>query len=313
MGNKMQTILGAGGAIGVELAKELPKYTDIIRLVSRKPEKVNPTDQAYKADLLIPEDVMMAVTGSEVVYLVAGLEYNIHVWRKQWPAIMRNVIEACKVHRAKLVFFDNIYLYDAGELNLMTEEISINPPSEKGKVRALIVEMIMDAVDDGEIEALIARAADFYGPAMTKQTSFLVEGVFKPLRDDKKANWLANDTCKHSFTYTPDAAKATALLGNTPDAYGQTWHLPTASDPYTGKQWVEQIAKELGVKPRHRVASKFIIRIMGLFMPVMKESVEMLYQYDRDYVFNSDKFEKRFNIKPTPYEEGIREVANSLQ
>ena len=33
----MQTILGSGGAIGVQLAKELTKYTNEIRLVSRNP------------------------------------------------------------------------------------------------------------------------------------------------------------------------------------------------------------------------------------------------------------------------------------
>lgn len=308
----MQTILGTGGAIGIELAKELPKYTDTIRLVSRNPEKVNQSDHAYKADLMKPEEVMMAVTGSDIVYLVAGLEYNINVWQKQWPVIIRNVIEACRVHQAKLVFFDNIYMYDDQCLNPMTEKNVVNPPSEKGKVRALIADMILDAVKDGDLDALIARSADFYGPAMKKQSSFLIEGVFKPLKQGKKANWLCSDKHKHSFTYTPDAAKATALLGNTDEAYGQVWHLPTAPNPYTGKQWIEKISEELKTKPSYRVAPKFIVRLMGFFMPEMKESFEMLYQYDRDYVFNSDKFQKHFNMEPTPYDVGIKKVAESL-
>jgi hypothetical protein len=40
----------------------------------------------------------------------------------------------------------------------------------------------------------------------------------------------------------------------------------------------------------------------------MREFIEMLYHYDRDYVFDSSKFEKRFQFKPTSYEEGIREI-----
>ena len=124
----------------------------------------------------------------------------------------------------------------------------------------------------------------------------------------KTANWLGNDSFKHSFTFTPDAGLATAMLGNTDSAYGQVWHLPTASNPMTGKEWVEAIAKELGVKPKHRVASKFIVKLIGLFSPVMKESVEMFYQYDRDYIFDSSKFEKEFNFKPTTYEEGISKI-----
>ncbi|MFN4763008.1 hypothetical protein ACKGJN_07805 [Gillisia sp. Q332] len=47
---------------------------------------------------------------------------------------------------------------------------------------------------------------------------------------------------------------------------------------------------------------------MGVFVPVMKESVEMLYQYDRDYIFDGSKFEKEFDLMPTSYGDGITEI-----
>lgn len=304
----MQTILGAGGIIGNELAKELPQYTDKITLVSRNPKKINDTDELLKADLTNAGAVQNAVEGSAICYLTAGLKYDINVWRNTWPVIMKNVIGACEKHHCKLVFFDNVYLYDAGHLNPMTEETPVNPPSEKGKVRAEIIDMLWSAVKARRIEALVARSADFYGPGFEKPISILHETVFKPLSQGTTANWVGGDSYKHSFTYTPDAGKATALLGNTPGAFGETWHLPTAPDPFTGREWVENIAEELNQKPKYRTVSKMIVRLMGLFMPIMRENVEMMYQYDRDYVFNSDKFEKRFKFKPTPYQEGIREV-----
>lgn len=305
----MQTILGAGGAIGIELAKALTNYTNNIRLVGRNPKKVNESDDLFKADLLNSKEVLNAVEGAEIVYLTVGLTYNIKVWKSSWPVIVANVIEACKQHKAKLVFFDNIYMYEGTNLNPITEDLPINPPSKKGKVRAQIAKMIMDAHKNGDIEALIARAADFYGPSV-KDVSMLTETVFKPLSNGKKAQWLGSVNFKHSYTYTPDAGKATALLGNSPKAYGEVWHLPTAPNPFTGKEWIEIIAKEFGAKPNYQVAGKFIVKIMGLFMPIMKELHEMLYQYDRDYVFNSDKFESKFDLKPTPYIQGIREIMN---
>lgn len=67
-------------------------------------------------------------------------------------------------------------------------------------------------------------------------------------------------------------------------------------------------ADKLGATPKIQLASRFIVKIMGLFMPIMRESVEMLYQYDRDYVFDSAKFENEFGITPTSYEDGISEV-----
>ncbi|HYK77308.1 MAG TPA: NAD-dependent epimerase/dehydratase family protein [Daejeonella sp.] len=306
----MQTILGAGGAISRELAKALKNYTSEIRLVSRNPQKVNETDSLFAADLANYDEVKNAVKDSEVVYLTAGLPYETKTWQKTWPLIMQNVINACIENNSRLVFFDNIYAYEGTNLNPITETSPINPPSKKGEVRAQLIQMIWDAVEQKGLVALIARCADFYGPSI-KNNSLLTETVIKPLSEGKTANWLANANFKHSFTYTVDAGKATALLGNTPDAFGQTWHLPTAKNPLTGKEWVEALAAQLGVKPKYRIIGKTMIRLLGFFIPIMRETYEMLYQYDRDYVFNSDKFENRFSFKPTSYLDGIKEIVKT--
>lgn len=300
----MQTIIGSGGAIGIELARALKQHTTKIRLVSRNPEKVNNDDQLFPADITDRGQLEKAVKDSEIVYVTVGFPYSYRVWKEKWPGFVRDLISLCAKENCKLVFFDNIYMYGQDQLDGMTEEALVDPPSKKGKVRAEIAQMIMDAARSGNPKALIARSADFYGPSV-ENTSVLTETVFKPLSKGKKANWLGSDKYKHSFTYTVDAAKATAILGNTEAAYGQVWHLPTASNPLTGKQWVEAIAERLNVKPNYMVAPKFLVRILGWFMPIMKESVEMLYQYDRDYVFDSSKFEKEFNFKPTTYAQGM--------
>lgn len=306
----MQTILGAGGAIGVELAKALPQYTKDIRLVSRTPKAVNPDDQLHPADLTDRNSVMKAVEGSEVVYVTVGFPYSTTVWQATWPPFMRNVIDACKTHESRLVFFDNIYMYDPSQLDNLHENTPIAPTSKKGAVRKEVAGMIMEAVDKNELTALIARAADFYGPSL-KNTSVLTETVFNRLAAGQKAQWLGSTKYKHSFTYTPDAGKATALLGNTNNAYNQVWHLPTAGDPPTGQEWIEMIAKELGAKPGVQVAPRLVVRLMGLFMPLMREMTEMLYQYEGDYVFDSNKFEKKFGITATPYLEGVKEIVAS--
>ena len=301
----MQVILGSGGAIGNDLAKELKNFTAEIRLASRNPKKINDDDELVTCDLTKPNEVDEAVKGCNVAYLTVGLPYRLNIWQEQWPVVMKNTITACKKHKAKLVFFDNIYMYNPNKLNPMTEETEILPSSEKGKVRAQIVQMVLDEIKAGTLEALIARAADFYGPGI--KNSVLNEAVFKNLKAGKKANWFCSVNQLHNFTFTPDAAKATALLGNTESAFGQVWHLPTTA-PITGKQWIDKIANELGVKPKVQIAPKFLVLILGLFNPRMKEFVEMLYQYDRDYNFDSSKFETTFKMKPTSVDEGIQQV-----
>jgi nucleoside-diphosphate-sugar epimerase len=302
----MQTILGGNGTIGSVLAKELTKYTNNIRLVSRNPKKVNATDELFPADLSDPAMVEKAIAGSEVVYLLVGFEYSFKVWQEKWPKLMQSVIDACIQHNAKLVFFDNVYCYDSSAIAHMTEDSPVNPPSKKGMVRRQIADMLLAAVKSGKLTALIARSADFYGPNNDK--SFLIEVVYKNIIKGKRPNWFMKADKKHSFTYTPDAAKATAILGNTPDAYGQVWHLPTDKNTLTGKEMISLFTKEMNVPDKIFILPMWLLKLLGLFMPLMKEMPEMMYQYDRDYVFDSSKFNERFNFTPTTYQQGVKET-----
>src|SRR4051794_40462907 len=121
----MQTILGSSGPIGTELARQLSHYTDKIRLVSRNPKTVNANDELMPADLTKSVDVEKAIAGSEIVYLTVGFEYNVGVWKRVWPALIENVIGSCRNNGCKLVFFDNVYMYDRDFLSNMTEDTPV--------------------------------------------------------------------------------------------------------------------------------------------------------------------------------------------
>jgi nucleoside-diphosphate-sugar epimerase len=304
----MQTILGSGGAIGTLLAKELSAYTDKIRLVSRNPKKVNENDELFPADITDAEQLDKAIAGSKVAYVTVGFEYNIKEWQSKWPPFIRHVIDSCRQYNTNLVFFDNIYMYDREYLNRLTEKTPIRPTSRKGKVRAEIATMIMDEIDRGRINALIARSADFYGV----RNSIMVELVVKNMMKNKRAMWFADAHKIHTFTSAEDAARATAILGNTPDAYNQVWHLPTDNSPLTGKEWIELVARILNKKPSYTVLPSWMIAFIGVFVPLFKELSEMTYQYEQDYVFNSSKFEKRFAYVPQKPEEGIARLISLL-
>lgn len=306
-----QTIIGSGGAIGAPLARELKNYTNQIRLVSRNPKKVNDTDELFPLDVANRNQIDAAVKGSEIVYITIGFEYNLKVWKETWPPFMQEVINSCKRHGARLVFFDNVYMYSKTAIPFMTEDSPILPPSEKGKVRQKIHEKIMNEVEKNSLNALIARSADFYGP--DDRTSVLMITAAANLMKGKKAQAFGNVNKIHTYTYTPDAAKATAILGNTTDAYNQVWHVPTTKEKLTAADWINLIAGEIGVEPRVQAVPKWMVQILGLFMPVMREFPEMFYQYEQDYIFDSTKFEKRFGLVATPPKEGIKKSVAALK
>jgi nucleoside-diphosphate-sugar epimerase len=306
----IHTILGAGGVIANSLARQLTIHQLPVRIVSRHPSPL-PNATTLAADLTDPAQTLEAIRGSAVVYLCIGLPYDYSIWRQQWPRIIDNTIEACKKTQAKLIFFDNVYMYGKTE-GPMTEETPYDPSSRKGDLRARIATQLMSEVRKGNITASIARAADFYGPGADK-TSLPNLLVFQKLAKDQKAQWLVNAHAQHSFTYTPDAAKALYLLGNDENSWNQVWHLPTASTPLTGAQFIELSAAALNKPGRFRVLSKWLVRLVGIFDKTTSELYEMLYQYEFDYLFDSSKFENAYHFKPTSYEEGIRATAEGYK
>ncbi|MDP9050681.1 MAG: NAD-dependent epimerase/dehydratase family protein [Acidobacteriota bacterium] len=306
----MITILGAGGVIGDELARLLAARNQPFRVVARHPRKIAGAAETVVADLTDLDQTVRAVADSSVVHLLVGLKYETKVWREMWPRIMRNTIEACKRAGAKLIFFDNVYMY--GRVNgPMTEETPFNPCSGKGEVRAKIAGELMAAWQSGTLTAMIARSADFYGPRTPNSVAHLL--VCEPLAKKQTASWLVNDSVPHSLTYTPDAARSLVQLAESATAWNQTWHVPTAPEPPTGRQFIEMAAKELSVPAKSRVLSRPMLWLAGLFNFQVRESREMLYQYDSPYVFDSSKFEREFGFAGTPYVDGIRATAASMK
>lgn len=305
----MQTILGAGGGAGTEITRELSNYTKEIRVVSRNPKKVNETDQLIKADLTDSKQLDEAVKGSDIVYVTIAFEYKLKVWKEQWPLFMKNLINSCSRHNSKIVFVDNVYMYDPRYLSNMTEETPMNPVSEKGKVREKVAEMLMDAVEKNKVEAIIARAPDFYGPGVLG--SMLYQTVYLKLIKDKNPQWLGKLDVIHSFIYSKDIGKAVALLGNTPDAYNQVWHLPTTDQKLTNQQWIELMMKAMNKQKIIQAMPDWMISALGIFVPILKELNDVGYQFRQDYFFNSSKFNKRFNYTPISPEAGIKEMVKT--
>ena len=304
------TILGAGGSIGNPLAYELLNAKENVRLVSRSSFSI-PGAESIKADLYSYEDTLNSIKNSDVVYLVAGLPYNLKTWTDWWPKIMKNTIDACKEVKARLIFFDNVYMY--GRVNgKMTETTPYNPCSKKGEIRAKIALMLQEEMKKRNIIASIARAADLYGPYGTKGSVPYILAIDKLMKGEK-AQWLVSENKSHSYSYTIDCARALFLLSDCNECYNQVWHMPTYNPGITGKDFIELIAKELEVPANYMVLKKWMIKMAGFFDKTVRESFEMLYQSEFEYYFDSAKFNDYFNYNPVSYKDGIHETIGFIR
>ena len=307
----MQTILGANGQIAEELARELHRnYTAAIRLVSRNPKKINDTDELFPANLMDAKATENAVEGSTVAYLTVGLPMDSQLWEAQFPVMMRNVIEACKKHNTKLVFFDNTYMYAKTDA-VQTEESLFAPIGRKATVRAKIATMLLEEMKAKNIEAVICRAPEFYGPGKTQSITNTL--VFDNIKAGKKPKIPLNDNILRTLIWTPDASRAMALIGNTPDAYHQTWHLPCDDNRLTYKELIALTSNLYGRELNYIILKMWMFKLGRLFNKQAAELKELLPRYTCDNIFSSDKFKERFPwFKVTSYEEGISELLNEL-
>lgn len=302
----MQTISGSNGQIGHELAKELyENYTKEIRLVSRKPQKIHDSDELVSADLLDFNETNNAISGSDIVYFTVGLPMDSEMWMKQFSKILDNVIEACKIHQSKLVFFDNTYMYPKTSA-IQYENTIFSPSGKKSLVRAQLADKIIKEMEANELKSVVCRAPEFYGPEKTQSITNTM--IFSNIKAKRKLKIPISDSTLRTLIWTPDASRAMALIGNTDDAYGQTWHLP-CDRSLTYKEMINIADKIENEKLSYSIIKLWKFKVGSLFNKNAKELLELLPRYEVDNLFNSDKFKKRFPSFPvTSFESGIRQI-----
>ncbi|MBV1829581.1 NAD-dependent epimerase/dehydratase family protein [Komagataeibacter sp. AV436] len=300
----MQTILGANGQIATELARTLHQHhTGALRLVSRNPRKINEDDTLMAANLLDAGQTTQAVKGSRIVYFTAGLPPDSRLWEEQFPVMLRNALQACRMAGASFAYFDNTYMYPQNS-QIQTEETRFAPVGRKGRVRAAMATMVLQEMARGDIPVLIARAPEFYGPAKTQ--SFTNTLIIDRLKAGKRPLVPVRDDTRRTLIWTPDASRALAMLGNTPEAFGQTWHLPCCDERPTYKTFVTMASRIFNRSPGYSVIGKWPLIIAGIFSKKVREIRELLPRYEQDNLFDSSKFKRHFpEFSVTTYKEGL--------
>ncbi|MHC6177502.1 NAD-dependent epimerase/dehydratase family protein [Glutamicibacter sp. X7] len=303
----MQTILGASGQIATELARELQRIqAGPLRLVSRNPRKVNDSDTLHRADLLDAVQTHQAVAGSDIVYFTAGLPADTERWEAEFPTMLRNALDATRAAGARFAYFDNTYMYPQDH-RIQTEQTPFEPVGRKGQVRARMAQLVLEEMQRGEIPVLIARAPEFCGPGRTQ--GFTNSLVIERMKAGKRALVPVRADRRRTLIWTPDASRALARLGTTPDAYGQTWHLPVSDVHPTYGEFVELAATVFGVSSRYAVVPRWALNAAGLINPQAREIRELLPRYAADNLFDDSKFRARFpDFAVTSHAEGLERI-----
>jgi nucleoside-diphosphate-sugar epimerase len=309
MSNQIHTVLGASGATGRAVIKELQSRNLKINAVTQS-QNIEGLE-TIKANLLNEDEATKAIQNADYVYLCVGLPYQSKVWANDFPLLMQNVINACEKANAKLIFLDNIYMY-ASPLSLpFDEQEPQNPTSKKGRARKKTADLLLKAIAEKRIKAVIGRSADFYGEYTTN--SALYSSFLQNMLKGKAPQVLGQENIIHTYAYSGNNGRALVALALDDSTYGQVWHLPVGK-PITFDEVNSIMNRQLGTNFKISYVPKMMRKILGLFIPLIKEVEEMLYQFQQPYEMNFDKFKKQFpDFKVTSYEDGIRNMIQSFR
>jgi nucleoside-diphosphate-sugar epimerase len=300
--NELHVILGTG-QMGMAVMRELCARGRRVRMVNRSGKaNVLPDVEVTQADVTDPGAARLAGQGASVIYNCLNAPYTD--WPQKLPAMMRGAIECAVASGAKLVCADNLYMY--GKVSgALTENLPYAATTRKGRVRAEIAAMPLEAHASGQVRATIGRASDFYGPGVLDSTAG--ERIFAHALAGKPADVLGDPDMPHTYTFIDDFATGLVTLGERDEALGRVWHIPSAPT-LTTRQFVELVYKEIGAAPKLRVASRWLISALGLFTPIMRELKEMLYEFEEPFVVDHSRFEQAFGAHVTPHAEAIRQT-----
>ena len=187
----------------------------------------------------------------------------------------------------------------------ITEDLPYAANTRKGRVRARMSKELMEAHRSGKVRVATGRASDFFGPRVI--TSAAGEQVFGRAVEGKSAQVAGDPDQPHTYTYAPDIGKGLVILGEREEALGRAWHLPSP-ETVTTRQFVEMIFEEVGRPARVQAAPKIVLRALGLFNPPLRETIEMLYEFEEPFVVDASDFTRTFGDHATPLEEAIRET-----
>jgi nucleoside-diphosphate-sugar epimerase len=280
-------------------------------LVQRGPRRVRMVNRSGRAS--VPHGVevlggdatdeafaLEASEGASVVYFALNPPYD--KWPELFPRLQAGVLEGAASAGAKLIAMENLYMYGPTDGRPLTEDLPHAPNTRKGRVRARMSEELMEAHTSGRVRVAIGRASDFFGPRVI--TSAAGEQVFGRAVEGKSAQVAGDPDQPHTYTYAPDIGRGLVILAEREEALGQAWHLPSP-ETLTTRRFVEMIFEEVGKPARVQAAPKILLRALGLFNPGIRETIEMLYEFEEPFVVDHSKFERAFGEHATPLEEAI--------
>lgn len=307
-------LFGATGVIGQSIACALRTREIPYRVVGRSQNSLqkifghDPLAEIATWNPDIPNSVKAAATGIETLIYMVGVNY----WQFELhPALMRKTLDGAIAAGVKnIILVGTVYSYGRPQINPVRENHPRHPHTFKGRMRKEQEDLVMQAHAEGRINATVLRLPDFYGPGVNAS---LLHHLAETAVHGGTADMIGPIDIPHEFVFVLDVGPVVAKLMQTPEAFGTTWNLAGAGAP-TQRELVAEMEQQTGTQLKLRILGKTMLRLIGLFNPLMREMAEMHYLMTDPLIMDDSALQQLIGpIHKTPYEQGIAQTLAALE
>lgn len=302
MDSNLHIVIGAG-ATGTATATLLAAEGATVKVVTRSGSgPTAPGIELVNADASDQNRLTQIATGAYAIYNCANPPYN--TWTTDWPPLAASLLGTAEATGARLVTLSNLYGYAVPTAPMKATD-PLDPPSVKGGVRTAMWHDALEWHQAGRIQMTEVRASDFIGPNIG-QNGRMADRLVPRLLKGKSVSLMGDPDMPHSWTSIADVARALVTLGADDRALGRAWHVPSAPAA-SQRDLVHQLSVLAGIDPvKISIMPSIALRIVGLFMPVVRELREVAYQFEVPFVIDSQDTTDVFGLTYTPIEETLR-------
>lgn len=307
----MICIFGAAGAVGRAVAPQARRRGLAVRVAGRRADALRAAfggdHEIVTADLADPDDAKRAADGADAIVYTVGVPYNhfeLH------PVLMQRAVDAARAAGVrKLVVVSNVYSYGTPVAALVDETHPRDPHTYKGRMRKEQEDIALSA-NSLTLKTLVLRLPDFYS---ADAENSLANEIFKAAAEGKPAPVFAPIDKPHEWIYTPDVGPVILDLLARDDVYGTAYNLAGAGT-ITTRDFASRVFEQYGQELRLRVVTTPLLRVAGLFNPLMRELVEMQYLQSNPVILDDAKLTRALGpIKKTSYADGIADTVEGAR
>ncbi len=196
-------VLGVNGHVGRVVAEAFLAAGWEVSGMARQDRANIPGVRFVQGDSDSVEAMRAAIGDIDVVVNALNLPYAS--WdRGRKEAQMARVLEALGSNGKTMLFPGNIYNFSQTD-RIMTPGLPQHPQTPRGAIRVRVEQMFRDAAARGDIQFIVLRAGDFFGPHSSNDWFDLAM-----LREAGKGrvSTMGAPGIGHSWAYLPDLARA---------------------------------------------------------------------------------------------------------